>query len=309
MFRRTGLLLGILLAWASIPVARADEFDSLEGQALASVPDRKGATPHARLTLAELGNLPPVLRGTRSGLVVVRTEQGNLARLLMVPAFRKPPGGQGEPIPVISVERFATYEAGKATTRPARGVDLLLFDGFQLDLDSGQVVPDGQGGDLQFLATGEGGPRVVALKGTTMYTLTDSPVPLATTLPGPSAGRAVLPGDFAGRYRLFANGNTSGTLELSVDAKGAVTGQFRSDLNGAFYPVSGQVATDVPQKVTFRVTYPRSTNDFEGYLWTDGKGAMAGTVVMVEHPHGFFAIREGGRYAPEAANASNPPMP
>jgi biopolymer transport protein ExbD len=34
-------------------------------------------------------------------------------------------------------------------------------------------------------------------------------------------------------------------------------------------------------------------------LWTEGKGAMAGVVSLLGHPYGFFAIREGGHYAPE----------
>jgi hypothetical protein len=109
----------------------------------------------------------------------------------------------------------------------------------------------------------------------------------------------VLPGDFAGRYRLFANGQWSGTLDLKVDQEGGVSGRFRSDLNGAAYPVSGQVAPDVPHKVAFRVKFLRTQQDFEGYLWTEGKGALAGTLTMLDHAYGFFAIREGGRFAPE----------
>jgi hypothetical protein len=108
-----------------------------------------------------------------------------------------------------------------------------------------------------------------------------------------------VPRDFAGRYRLYANGQWSGSLEVKVDGQGVLSGQFRSDLQGAVFPVSGQVALDVPQKATFTVTYPRARHEFEGYLWTDGKGAMAGTVAMLEHTYGFFAIRAGGRFAPE----------
>src|SRR5262249_13048284 len=160
--------------------------------------------------------------------------------------------------------------------RLARGRDLLLFDGFRVDLDGGQVVPDGQGGDLQFQAGGEGGPRLVTLDGSTMFTLARSPIPSAGAgAPGPTGGRAGIPGGFGGRYRWFANGQWSGTLELAVGDRGAVSGQFRSDLNGAIYPVKGQVAPDTPQRLRFTVAYPRARHDFDGYLWTEGKGAMA----------------------------------
>jgi hypothetical protein len=49
----------------------------------------------------------------------------------------------------------------------------------------------------------------------------------------------------------------------------------------------------------FAVEMPRVKLQFEGRLWTDGKGAMAGTGTMLDRTFGFFAIREGGRFAPE----------
>ena len=49
------------------------------------------------------------------------------------------------------------------------------------------------------------------------------------------------------------------------------------------------------------VKFPRSEGEFEGYLWTDGKGAMAGTFRLLDRTFGFFALREGGRAAPEGA--------
>jgi hypothetical protein len=109
----------------------------------------------------------------------------------------------------------------------------------------------------------------------------------------------VLPSDFNGRYRLFANGQWSGTLDLKVGDDKTVTGRFRSDLNGASYPVEGQVGAEAPQKIAFRIKFPRAHQDYEGLLWTEGKGAMAGTLTMLNRAFGFFAVREGGRYAPE----------
>jgi len=96
---------------------------------------------------------------------------------------------------------------------------------------------------------------------------------------------------------------------LKVGAEGAVSGEFRSDLNGTAYPVTGRVAADVPHKVVFRVTYPRVRQDFEALLWAEGKGAMAGTLTMLDHAYGFFALREGGRYAPEDVEVATLPAP
>jgi hypothetical protein len=92
-----------------------------------------------------------------------------------------------------------------------------------------------------------------------------------------------------------------------VDEAGAVSGQFRSDLQGTTYPVEGQVAAELPQHIQFTVKYPRSQHDFDGYLWTEGKGALAGTVTLLNQPYGFFALREGAAFAPEGAEVTSDP--
>ncbi len=220
----------------------------------------------------------------------MKTSRGNVARLLVVPELRKDEGG-GPPIPVFVVERFDTFDAADLSARLAGGRALMLFPGFRLDLDTGQVVPDGQGGDLAFTKDGE--PALVPLRGSSLFALAKAPAPDPTKPPQPTPGRAVVPGDFAGRYRLHANGQWSGTLDLKVEEKGDVSGQFRSDAHGASYPVTGQVASGAPNKVTLAMKFPRSQGDFEGYLWTEGKGAMAGTFRLLDKTYGFFAIRDG----------------
>ena len=303
MLQRVGtfLLLACTGLGGSVGVPRAwgEEFERIEGEALAGVPRSKEATPHGQLTVGELDALPNVLRESRSALLVATTDQGNLTRMLVSPALRRAPGSTKDPVSVLLVERFDTFDAGNLATRLARGKDLILFDGFLVDLDSGQVVPEGQGGDLQFRALGEGGPRLMVVGKAKLYTLTKAPLLASAALARPSIGRSVLPGDFAGRFRLFANGQWSGTLDLKVDGGGGVSGRFRSDLNGASYPVSGQVAPDVPHKISFAVKFPRTLQDYDGFLWAEGKGAMAGTLSMLDHVYGFFALREGGRFAPE----------
>ncbi|MBX6312858.1 MAG: biopolymer transporter ExbD [Isosphaeraceae bacterium] len=291
--------LALVLSLAA--TALADDFDRLEGPILAGIPASGDAQAHEQLTLAELGNLPSILPGLREPLLIAMTDQGNIARLIAIPAFRKPQGGQGEPIPILVLERFATFEGGPATTRLARGRDLILFDGFFFDLDSGQVVPEGQGGDLRFLAQGEQGPRLVAVGKAKLYTLSKSPFPSPAAAPRarPSTRGQVRPEDFAGRYHLFADGRWSGVLDLKVGERGVVTGRFRSDQTGASYPVTGHVAEGAPHQIRFAAQFPRSKLEFVGYLWTEGQGAMAGSATLLDHELGFFALREGGHYAPE----------
>jgi hypothetical protein len=60
----------------------------------------------------------------------------------------------------------------------------------------------------------------------------------------------------------------------------------------------------VTNKLTLAVKFPRSRGEFEGYLWTDGKGAIAGTFRLNDRPFGFFAVREGSRFAAEGAEIS-----
>jgi hypothetical protein len=251
------------------------------------------------VSIGEIEALPGLLRETRSALLVATTDRGNPVRMLVVPALRRAPGSDREPVPVLVLERFGTFDAGNLASRLAQGKDLVLFDGFRVDLDSGLVVPEDQGGDVQFMATGDGGPRLAALGEAKLHTLLKAPVPDSAPGARPTIGRGVVPGDFAGRYHLFADGQWSGTLDLKADPGGAVSGRFRSDLDGSAYPVKGRVAAEVPHRVTFRVKFPRTEQEFEGYLWTEGKGALAGTVTMLDRTFGFFAIREGGRFAPE----------
>ena len=284
----------------SSAIARADQFESLDGPVLARFVKANDVRSLKQICSNAVLALPALLKESRSGLLVARTAQGNYARLLIVPERRKSPTGKGEPFPVLVLERFDTFDGANTGSRLVKGREIVLFDGFQVDLDSGQVVPDGQGGDLRFVAQGENAPRLETIGDAKLYAPTTLPALEAGAAPQPTPGRIVVPGDFSGRYRLFANGQWSGTLDITVDTKGVVSGQFRSDLHGSAYPVTGQVADDAPHRVRFAVKFPRSQQDFDGYLWTDGKGAMAGTVSLLDHDFGFFAIRDGGRVAPDA---------
>ncbi|RUL85600.1 biopolymer transporter ExbD [Tautonia sociabilis] len=305
----------LALLAAIAPIALADDFDRLEGRVLEEIPGGPIATAHPQLTVAELAGLPNVLGRIRSAVLVVRTDQGNPARVLISPGFRPAPVPEGadpedrpKPAPILILERFATFEAagGAAPDRIAAGRDVFLFDGFRFDLDSGQVVPEGQGGDLRFVASGEGEPLLEAIGGATLYTLDQAPE-FPDAEPGsPSPGRVILPGDYAGRFRLFADGSLSGTLTLAVEGR-TVSGSFRSDQTGSAYEVRGEVVAGPDPIVRFSVQFPRARQEYEGLLFSEGKGAMAGTVLLLDRDRPFFAIRDGGDLS--SAGGAGPAAP
>jgi biopolymer transport protein ExbD len=279
--------------------AWTDDFGRLEGPRFFELPGRSDARKAGSIGLRDLEAVPAVLHDERAALVLVKTDDGNLAKLLVSAAFRKvkPSEKDSALVPVLVLERFETVDAGDRRSIKARGKDVMLFDGFQFDLDTGCVVPEGLGGDILFKARGQDGPRLVGAGQVQLVTL-EKPIPTPAPAPGePSSGRAVQSTDFAGRYYLIANGQWSGLLELAVDAGGAVTGHFRSDKNGSSYDVKGAVSADVPHKVQFSVQFPRAQQTYEGLLWTEGKNALAGTLSMLERPYGFVAIREGSSLA------------
>lgn len=288
-------LLGLSIFTALATTVRADEFERLEGVFLFDIPGRAGTRAPSALTYRDLEALPPALRDERAPLVIVKTDQGNLAKVLVTAAFKKlMPADQGAAsVPVLILERFETIDAGDRRSFKARGKGVTLFDGFQFDLDIGQVVPDRAGGDIVFMAHGSSEPRLTAAGTSRLYTL-EKPLPASSPVAGrPSSGRAILPGDFNGRFDLVADGQWSGRLDLAVDAEGTVSGSFRSDKNGTAYPVTGKTGEGVPQRIRFEVRFPRARQSYDGLIWSEGKNVIAGTVSMLDHPYSFVAIRQG----------------
>ena len=223
----------------------------------------------------------------------MKTDLGNFAKLLVLPGFRKRPDGKGPLVPLLVVERFEVFDAGNPATRLARGKNVMLFPGFQLDLDTGQVVPEGLGGDLSFTARGNEDGTISGVGSARISTL-DTPPALPPTAAGiPSEGRVVRPADFAGRFRLNANGQWSGLLELAVDPAGSITGSFQSDASGLAYPVTGKVDPQLHQTAQFAIQFPRARQEYQGVLWTEGKQVIAGTAAMLGQDFSFVAVREG----------------
>jgi hypothetical protein len=292
MASRDVLALAFALLSVVSATCRGGEFDRIEGDRIAGLIQGGDAKAHSMLTIRELEGLPTVLKDTRSAFLVVKTSQGNYARLLAVPALRKPPQGEAPPLPVLLLERFDTFEPGRSASRVARGSGMVLFDGFQVDLDAGIVVPEGQGGDLVFRAKEGAGPRIETLGTAGLYSLS-RPIAVSETAGRPSRSAGVVASDVAGQYTLYADGRWSGLLELIVSDDRQITGHFRSEPGGNSYSVRGEVASDPPNRLTFKIKFPRTEQEYEGFLWTEAKWGLAGTFTMLDRKFGFFAVREG----------------
>ena len=274
--------------------AVADDFDRLQGRLLEAIAELPENDARDRLSLEDLSALPNILEGVRSPVLIVRTDQGNPCRLIAAPGFRPPPTASGnidaEPAPILILERFATFEAGGGTApdRLASDDNVILFDGFRYDLDTGQVVPEGQGGDLVFKVDDAKGPLLEPIGSARLFTLAEPP-PFPENSEGPSPG-PVAPDDYDGRFELHADGTLSGLLELTIDGR-VVTGRFRSDESGRSFEVLGTVDAEPEPSIRFAILFPRTRHEFNGRLFSEGKAAMAGTVVMTDRERGFYAVR------------------
>jgi hypothetical protein len=288
----------LVLAAIGMPsTSLADEFDRLEGRILADALKVAQRIGPGELTAVKAAQIPRVLGGVRSTLLVIKTDSGALARLLFDFGFRKPADAEAAAVPILILERFDTFEAGSAGARIARGEGVQLFDGFALDFDTGQIVPDGHGADIRFRGEGEAGPRIEFRGGAEAYALARSPFTEEHKSIRPSPGRAIVPADFAGRFHAALGGQWSGPLELNVGEDSTVTGRFRSEQTGSVYPVAGNVARPREGAIDLRIRFPRSEVILKGWLFAGGKNAIAGHGTFLDRPIGFFAVREDGMEA------------
>ncbi len=268
-----------------------DDFDRIEDSLLLRLTDAASNRPHQSLSMEQVIAQPRVLRDSRSSLLLLRTNDGNLARMLISAGFRKSKENPEALLPIALIERFETFEMPGAKNRIASGRDLILFNGAELDLDLGQTVPEKQGGDLVF-RTGEKSGVFHALDHAQLFVVAGLP-DQANTNPGASRGRTVVPNDFAGRFRLIANGQWSGMLELKVDSEHNINGSFRSDDTGTAYRVTGKAGANSPNRLELTIEFPRAHMNIEGRLWSEGKSVFSGSASLLDRTYGFAAVREG----------------
>jgi hypothetical protein len=284
MSRLLSLLILVVLPLA----ARADAFDNYTNAILGKVHGADGVKEVKQLTPDLLGDHDRVLPGIAAAFVVVKTNEGRFAKLLVLSAQQKLDAEKR--VPILLIDRFVTYKEGTDQTVLASGRNVYLFPGFRFSLDLGQVVPEALGGDLRFTADGD---KIAAepVGKAKVYLLTKG---LPEAAPKKTAklvvGETFEPRYFNGAFRLYDDGRRSGKLKLEVADNGEVTGAYYSDKDGEKYEVEGTIRT--PQHaITFTVKFPRARQVFQGWLFTGDARAITGSSRLLEREAGFYAVR------------------
>lgn len=286
---RSSAILGVLLL-ALVPGRgwAADRFDHYTNPVLARVVESKNVRALKELTTNDILDHERVLAGVPGTFLVVRTNEGRYAKLLVRDARQKI--GPERSVPVLLIERYVTFREGEERAEQAAGRNLTLFPNFRLSLDLGQVVPEEVGGDLQFVV--EKQQVLVRPVGKARLYLVTKALP---DMPGNKGGKLVVgstfePRYFNGTYKLYDDGRRSGTLQLQVEGDGAIKGAFYSDKDGRKYEVRGKIGMPA-HAVQFIIKFPRAEEQFEGHLFTGDAHALAGTSRLAEREAGFYAVR------------------
>src|SRR5579884_3517633 len=285
--RRLTVFAALGLVTLAGPAAGADAFDLYVNRTLARLADSPNATELKQLSVDQITDNDRVLSGVASAFVVVKTNEGRYAKLLVQAARQK--AADDRLIPFLLVERYVTFKEGEEQTRLTEGRNVALYPGFRLSLDRGQVVPEALGGDLILVADGD---KVYAepLGKAKLYLVTKALTDLA-----PPKGVKVVVGEkfepryFDGTYHLHEDGRRSGKLTLKVEEDGVISGAFYSDRDGQKYEVHGQVGTPA-HAVQFSISFPRTEQSFRGMMFTGDAAAIAGTARMNERETGFYAV-------------------
>jgi hypothetical protein len=290
MRTRAGWGLAVLVALLSLPIpsARADVFDRYTNNVLGKVAGAEGVQTPARLTPQLISESGKLLPGSSSALLVVKTNGGRFSKLAVQIARQRTTSGA---VPIALIERFVTFKEGEDRALQATGGPIHLYNGFQLNLDLGQVVPAEVGGDLKFVsADGENWLEPVGMA--KMFLLT-KPLPgtEGKKFARPMIGESFEPRYFSGTYKLVDDGRRAARLVLNVDDEGIVTGEYTSESSGRAYEVYGKVANPKHQ-IHFTVKFPQTEQQFTGWMFTNEGKYITGSTRMQEREFGWYAVRQ-----------------
>jgi hypothetical protein len=284
---RLSVCVAIVVGLAAPRALRADAFDNYINLTLKKVPEAAGVKEITRLTPSLIADHGQVLANTTAAFIVVKTNEDRWCKLLVQAARQKTEKGT---VPILLIERFVTYKEGEERAVQVEGKNVRLFDGFQFNLDIGQVVPASVGGDLRLVV--DKGHAVTEPVGKAKLYLLTRPMPEAA--PKKSAkveiGKTFEPRFFTGTYKLYDDGRRTGTLRLKVGEKNEVLGAYYSGMDGNKYDVVGKVGT-APNAINFTIIFPRSRQTFQGYMFTGDGKAIAGSSRLQERDTGFYALR------------------
>lgn len=279
----------IVLSWFCCVLAvRGDAFDHYTNDILQGVPASKNAEKIARLTPELMVRNSRTLPATSGTFLVVRTNEGRFARLLVHPAAQKVDDNTSAPI--LLIERFVTYREGEERTVHAKGENVRVFGGFRFNLDIGQVTPEPLPADLK--VTAQGDDFQVEPVGKAEIYLVKKHLDAATPkkLARVEIGAEFESRFFNGTYKLFDDGRRSGTLHLEVKDNDEVAGFYHTDKDGSKYPVLGKVGRPA-HNIEFQIMFPRSLQSFRGWMFTGDGKVITGSSRMQERESGFYATR------------------
>jgi hypothetical protein len=269
--------------------ARADVFDHYDNPALAKLVEGKHVKELKRLTPNDILEHDRVLPGHTSAFLVVRTNGGRLAKLLVQAGKQRIDADKA--VPILSIERFVTFKEGEEQTRLAAGSNQSLYNGFRFSLDVGQMVPEALGGDLRFVVEGDKAFAEPVGKAKLFVVTRHDPATAPRKGVKFVMGPRFSPEYFNGTFRLHDDGRRSGKLVLKVGEDRQVTGAYYSDKDGQKYDVTGKVGTPA-HAIEFTVKLPRTEQAFRGMLFTGDGKAIAGTSRLADREAAFYATRE-----------------
>lgn len=238
-------------------------------------------SPVARISMQDASRLKPLSATISTPCLIVKTSEGNFAKMLVSWGFRK--HGE-ERLPVLLIERFVTYRGDRPDMTAATGKDVLLFAGFEFDFDIGQVVPAKAGGDISFSAESV----LEAVPPAALFTLSKSFV--STEGPSTAAGDVSSGQGFAGEWIVNADDRWNGEWSLKVDVEGRILGKFVSKESRNTYDITGNVS-GLPHQARLEIFLANTQVSVEAYLWSNTQNDMAGVVTVAGRKFGFFARR------------------
>lgn len=270
-------------------VLHQDRFDSYSRLGLAKLISSDVVIPRKNVSTDELAEHDQVLPKISASFLVVKTNGNRFAKLQVISGKQKL--SDDKYLPVFIVEKFLTFKDGEERAVASSGSGLTLYPGFRLNLDLGQIVPDGLPCDIVVRVHSS---RLIAEtigKAEMWQAIRTLPDPLPPKVGRPVPGDKFVVDNWNGSYFLHDDGRRSGTLEIKADAQGEVSGAYYSSKDGAKYEVRGKTGP-APHSIQFGIRFPRSEQIYQGFIFTGDLEAIAGTSKFGDRETGFYAIRK-----------------
>lgn len=270
-------------------ISGQDRFDVYSRPALVKLINTETLLSRKKVSTEDLAEHDRVLPKVSASFLVLKTNGNRFSKMQVVPGRQKL--ADDKFIPVLIVEKFVTFKDGEERAVASSGSNVVLYPGFRLNLDLGQIVPEELPGDL-VMRTHAGQLSAEPIGKAEMWQAVQNlPDPLPAQPGRPVPGDKFLLDHWNGSYILQDDGRRSGTLEIKVDSQGEVTGSYYSAKDGSKYDVRGKTGPS-PHAIQFGIRFPRTEQIYQGCIFTGDLGAIAGTSRFGDRETSFYAIRK-----------------